>query len=62
MHAARTLHLASIARRARVERRNAERGQTFAMHVPPDIFELASALWEPPDAAECQQRDVRFMS
>jgi predicted kinase len=45
-------------RRERVERRNAEQGETFSMVVPPHIFELASDLWQPPDAAECAQRRV----
>ncbi len=31
------------------------------MVVPPATFELASDLWEPPDASECEQRDVRFI-
>ncbi len=39
-------------RRARVLRRNEARGATFSMVVPPEIFELASDLWEPPDDAE----------
>ena len=47
--------------RARVEERNRSQGSTFSMVVPPAIFELASDLWEPPDADECQDRDVRFM-
>jgi predicted kinase len=46
-------------RRARVEQRNLERGDTFSMHVPPEIFELASDLWEPPDELERHDRDVR---
>ena len=33
----------------RVQQRNAERGETFAMEVTQDVFELASDLWEPPD-------------
>jgi predicted kinase len=45
-------------RRERVERRNAEQGATFSMVVPLHIFELASDLWQPPDAAECAQRRV----
>jgi len=45
-------------RRARVAKRNLERGQTFSMEVPPDFFELASNLWEPPDAGETVARDV----
>jgi predicted kinase/uncharacterized glyoxalase superfamily protein PhnB len=48
-------------RRARVERRNSEQGATFSQVVPPNIFELASDLWEPPDAEECAELDVRFV-
>ena len=47
-------------RRERVERRNQEQGDTFCMVVPPHIFELASDLWEPPDAAEQAGRDLHF--
>jgi len=48
-------------RRERVRRRNLERGETFAMEVPPHIFELASDMWQPPDADECRGRDVQFL-
>lgn len=48
-------------RRQRVEERNRQRGVTFAMEVPPAIFEMASDMWEPPDGRECRERDVRFM-
>jgi predicted kinase len=48
-------------RRERVMRRNREQGATFSMEVPPEIFELASDLWQPPTAAECVGRDVRFV-
>lgn len=48
-------------RRERVLRRNRERGATFAMDVPLDIFELASDLWEPPGADECEEREIRFV-
>lgn len=48
-------------RRERVLRRNVEKGETFAMEVPPDFFELASDLWQPPAADECDERDVRFV-
>jgi predicted kinase len=44
----------------RVERRNVEKGGTFAMVVPRHFFELASDMWEPPEADECRGRDVRF--
>ncbi len=48
-------------RRERVARRNDERGATFAMHVPPHFFELASDMWEPVTRVECDGRDVRFV-
>jgi predicted kinase len=47
-------------RRERVERRNEQQGDTFFMVVPPDIFDMASDLWEPPDAAERAGRDLHF--
>lgn len=49
-------------RRERVQRRNQERGETFSMEVPPQFFELASDLWEPPGDDECLDREVRFLS
>src|SRR4051812_12852863 len=55
------LDAAREVRRARVLQRNRDRGATFSMLVPPEIFELASDLWQPPDAAECDGRDVRFL-
>jgi predicted kinase len=45
-------------RRERVMRRNTERGPTFAVEVPPEFFELASAAWEPPDADERAARGI----
>ena len=48
-------------RRARVQARNAERGPTFSMLVPPEIFELASDLWEPLAPEEAETRDVSFI-
>jgi predicted kinase len=48
-------------RRARVARRNQEQGATFSVVVPPTFFELASDLWQPPEADECAGRDVRFL-
>lgn len=47
-------------RRARVMRRNEERGETFAMEVPLPFFELASDRWQPLDEAECAGRIVHF--
>lgn len=46
-------------RRERVLRRNEERGETFAMEVPPAFFEFASDLWEPLSDDEREGRDVR---
>lgn len=48
-------------RRARVMRRNEERGATFSMVVPMEMFELASDLWEPPDADERALRCQPFL-
>lgn len=42
-------------RRERVRRRNAEKGATFSMVVPDHIFEMASAMWEPPDDLELEE-------
>lgn len=47
-------------RRERVRRRNQERGATFSMVVPDEIFEIASALWQPPDEIECTEFVVHF--
>lgn len=47
-------------RRERVRRRNRDRGDTFSVEVPPDFFELASSMWQPPDEAEQAARDVRY--
>jgi predicted kinase len=46
-------------RRARVLRRNLDKGPTYAMDVPAHIFELASDMWEALSDAERQNRDVR---
>lgn len=45
-------------RRERVERRNRERGQTFAMEVPLAVFELASDLWESPEEEERRRVEI----
>jgi uncharacterized glyoxalase superfamily protein PhnB/predicted kinase len=57
-----TLHLLDAPREVRRERvlaRNRSGGPTFSMVVPPEIFELASDLWEPLDPDEIRDRDVR---
>ncbi|HVW29791.1 MAG TPA: AAA family ATPase [Polyangiaceae bacterium] len=59
-----TVHVVDAARdvrRERVMKRNETKGETFAMIVPPALFELASDRWEPPDADECAGRAVRFV-
>lgn len=48
-------------RRERVLRRNEERGETFAQVVPPEFFELASDMWEPPDDDEANARSIRYV-
>jgi len=40
----------------RVQRRNAERGETFALEVSRGMFDLMLRLWDPPSAAEMAQR------
>lgn len=49
-------------RRARVQRRNEERGPTFSMVVPDHVFEMASKLWESPDELECEEFEVSFVT
>ena len=46
-------------RRRRVEERNRARGATFSMVVPPEIFELASDLYEPVEDVETRERRTR---
>ena len=48
-------------RRARVEARNRERGETFSMIVPPAIFELASDMWEAPIEEERARDDIEMV-
>lgn len=48
-------------RRARVLRRNRQRGDTFSMEVPMEFFELASDLWEPPDDLERADRKIQLV-
>lgn len=57
-----TVHLIDApreVRRARVLKRNQERGETYAQGVPLEFFELASDMWEPPDEDERRARDIR---
>lgn len=45
-------------RRDRVRKRNVEKGFTFSMVVPDQIFEVASDLWESPDELELAEWDA----
>jgi predicted kinase len=59
-----TLHVVDAARevrRQRVTERNQTQGSTFSMVVPPEIFELASDLWQSPEPLECEGRRVHFI-
>ncbi|MEJ5999334.1 AAA family ATPase [Paucibacter soli] len=47
-------------RRARVQQRNQQQGETFAMPVPDHIFELASDLWEPSDEADREEFEIEY--
>lgn len=49
-------------RRERVRCRNAEQGPTFSMIVPDHVFELASDLWEAPDASEVRDYRIEFVN
>lgn len=46
------LEVPSDERWQRVQRRNREQGETYAMHVSEEVFALASGLWESPTEAE----------
>ncbi len=47
-------------RKQRVQKRNIEQGDTFAMHVSEEVFNLASDMWEPICATERNGRADRF--
>jgi predicted kinase len=49
-------------RRDRVRKRNTDKGVTYSMEVPDHFFEMASDLWEPVDAWECNLYPVKFIS
>lgn len=49
-------------RRARVARRNEEKGPTFSMVVPEAFFEMASDMWENPDDIEVQENRIELIS
>lgn len=49
-------------RRKRVVRRNEEKGPTFSMVVPEEIFEIASDMWECPDDIEVEENRIELIS
>lgn len=55
------LDLPEAERRRRVQARNRDKGETFAMEVSDEVFAMASALWEPIDAAEQAECEVVFV-
>lgn len=48
------LEAAREVRKQRVLQRNQDKDITFSVHVSEQVFDLADALWEPIDAAECR--------
>jgi predicted kinase len=46
----------------RVARRNVEKGPTFSMVVAEHIFEIASDMWQCPDAAEIKAQRIEIIS
>lgn len=60
-HAVHVVEAERDVRRRRVIERNRERGETFSMEVPPEFFEFASDLWEPPDERETAEREFRHI-
>jgi predicted kinase len=49
-------------RRERVARRNVEKGPTFSMVVTEHIFEIASDMWQCPDAAEIKAQRIEMLA
>lgn len=47
-------------RKRRVSQRNLDQGETFAMHVSEEVFEMASDMWEPICETERNDRDDKF--
>ena len=46
----------------RVMRRNLEKGETFSMIVPEQIFEIANNMWEAPGESECSSVSVEYVT
>ena len=49
-------------RKERVRLRNIEKGRTYSMDVPDEIFEIASDMWEEPDSIEFEEQNIIFVS
>jgi len=49
-------------RKRRVRDRNVDKGETFAMLVSDEVFEMASDMWEPIDELERQSRPEHFLN
>ena len=49
-------------RKERVRNRNLNKGSTFSMEVPDEIFEIASNMWEEPNDIECEEQEVIFVT
>jgi len=55
-----TLHFLDVdpdIRWQRVQRRNAEQGDTFAIHVSREMFDFMQGIWQAPDAGELVKRN-----
>ncbi len=49
-------------RKERVQQRNLMQGETYSMQVSDQIFDMASAMWEPIDETECRDYIVEFIT
>ena len=60
-----TIHFVDVPadeRWRRVERRNSERGETYAMQVDRQMFDFMESLWEPPEQAEWSANGGRLVA
>ncbi len=59
-----TLHFLDVdpeTRWARVEQRNAEQGDTFALHVTREMFDFMETIWEAPRPEEAEANAVTLL-
>jgi predicted kinase len=56
------LDLPADARWARVQQRNAQKGETFSLEVGRDMFEFVEGMWEAPDDLELHKLNGRRVS